>query len=144
MGQLTVKCKTLRINLTDIYNLKSKLFLMLQGTLLWCQFIWRLVRYKFMARWLSCFYVEWLIVKLNVLLTGERWVPDSCCRPIYNDTFGLVEGSGYEYPASINCAKSHNPSLWWSHGCLDAIQMWVLHRLHVVGAVGLVIAFIQV
>jgi len=74
---------------------------------------------------------------------GERWVPDSCCRPLYNESFGLVEGSGYEMPASINCSKSHNPSLWWSHGCLDAIQMWLVHRLHVVGAVGLVIAFIQ-
>jgi len=73
----------------------------------------------------------------------ERWVPDSCCRTIYNESFSLVEGSGYEIPASINCSKSHNPSLWWSHGCLDAIQMWLLHRLHVVGAVGLIIAFIQ-
>lgn len=71
-------------------------------------------------------------------------MPDSCCRPQYNESFGLVEGSGYEMPASINCAKSHNPALWWSHGCLDAIQMWMVHRLHVVGVVGLVIAFIQV
>lgn len=71
---------------------------------------------------------------------GERWVPDSCCRPLFNESFSLVEGSGYE----INCSKSNNPSLWWSHGCLEAIQMWMLHRLHVVGAVGLVIAFIQV
>lgn len=84
------------------------------------------------------------ILRLSFLLLGERWVPDSCCRPLYNESFGLVEGSGYEYPSSINCSKSNNPALWWSHGCLDAIQMWVLHRLHVVGAVGLVIAFIQV
>lgn len=74
---------------------------------------------------------------------GERWVPESCCRPVYNETFSLVEGSGDDMP-DVNCGKSMNPALWWDRGCTDVFQMWILHRLHVVGTVGLVIGFLQV
>lgn len=74
---------------------------------------------------------------------GERWVPESCCRPIYNQTFSLVEGSGDDGP-DIDCTKSNDPTRWWDKGCTNAIEMWLLHRLHVVGSVGLVIAFLQV
>lgn len=80
---------------------------------------------------------------------GERWVPDSCCRPVMNnETFSmLIEGSGDDLAQAIgdvSCGKSMNPTLWWSRGCTEVFQMWLVQRLHVVGTVGLVIAFLQV
>lgn len=32
---------------------------------------------------------------------------------------------------------------WYKEGCSSAIQMWLITRLHVVGTVGLVVAFLQ-
>lgn len=74
---------------------------------------------------------------------GERWVPESCCRPSYNQSFSLTEGSGDDSP-DIDCTKSNDPSRWWDKGCGNAIQMWILYHLHIVGIIGLVIAFLQV
>lgn len=83
---------------------------------------------------------------------GERWVPSSCCRPSYNRTFdmSLVEGSGTDVldttstSLAYDCGKSMNPSIWWDKGCGEAFQLWLVQRLHVVGSIGLVIAFLQV
>lgn len=76
---------------------------------------------------------------------GERWVPESCCRPVFNQTsvaaYLTVEGSGDD---GLDCARSQNPSLWWDRGCTDVLQSWIVHRLCVVGTVALVIAFLQV
>ena len=37
-----------------------------------------------------------------------------------------------------------NPDKWHSKGCFEKVSMWFVERLHLVGAVGLVIAFLQV
>uniref|UniRef100_A0A6B2EJA5 Tetraspanin n=1 Tax=Phlebotomus kandelakii TaxID=1109342 RepID=A0A6B2EJA5_9DIPT len=71
----------------------------------------------------------------------ERWVPQSCCRSRYNET-EWYEGSGIDNRYT-NCARSKDPSLWWDKGCAQTLQMWFIQRLHVVGTVGLVIAFLQ-
>lgn len=76
---------------------------------------------------------------------GERWVPESCCRPVFNTTsvaaYLTVEGSGDD---GLDCGRSQNPSLWWDRGCTDVLQSWIVHRLCVVGTVAFVIAFLQV
>lgn len=79
---------------------------------------------------------------------GERWVPDSCCRTAINQTAAAllnaaVEGSG-DGSSSSDCGRSHNPGMWWDHGCADVLHVWIMRRLCVVGTVALVIAFLQV
>lgn len=71
---------------------------------------------------------------------GERWVPRSCCRPRYNSL--MMEGSGDDLH-SVDCRKAGDPSLLWDKSCGQILQMWFVQRLHVVGTVGLVIAFLQ-
>ncbi|XP_037920122.1 tetraspanin-9 isoform X1 [Hermetia illucens] len=74
---------------------------------------------------------------------GQRWVPESCCRPQYDGrTFEIVEGSG-NTSVKVDCGKSENPALWFDIGCAHALQMWFVQRLHVIGAIGIVIAFLQ-
>jgi tetraspanin-9 len=34
--------------------------------------------------------------------------------------------------------------MWYATGCAEQVQMWFVERLHIVGIVGLVVAFIQV
>jgi tetraspanin-9 len=34
--------------------------------------------------------------------------------------------------------------MWYPTGCAEQVQMWFVERLHIVGVVGLVVAFIQV
>lgn len=60
---------------------------------------------------------------------GENFVPNSCCLEQYRNVTG--------------CGKSGNPDEWYSKGCAEQVQMWFVQRLHVVGSVGLVVAFIQ-
>nr|CAD7441907.1 unnamed protein product [Timema bartmani] len=43
----------------------------------------------------------------------------------------------------IDCGRSHNPDMWYTKGCAEQVQMWFVERLHIVGIVGLVVAFIQ-
>lgn len=57
----------------------------------------------------------------------RNWVPDSCCK-------------NYE----VNCGQSHDPEMWFSGGCSGQVHMWFVQRLHIVGVVGLAVAFIQV
>lgn len=60
---------------------------------------------------------------------GKNYVPNSCCLPQYiNDT---------------DCGMSGNQDKWYHTGCSGQIQMWFVERLHIVGVVGLVLAFIQ-
>lgn len=65
---------------------------------------------------------------------NEKWVPDSCCLPI-------VE---FSYLATDHCGQTGNSELWFNRGCSDQVHMWFVDRLHVVGILGLVVAFIQV
>lgn len=58
---------------------------------------------------------------------NERWVPDSCCKTTV-----------------LDCGKAGNADLWYSNGCSEQIVMWFIQRLHIVGVVGLAVAFIQV
>uniref|UniRef100_U5EZT2 Tetraspanin n=1 Tax=Corethrella appendiculata TaxID=1370023 RepID=U5EZT2_9DIPT len=68
---------------------------------------------------------------------GERWVPKSCCRPRYPS----FEGSGDDL--DLDCRKKGDPSLYWDKGCAQVLQLWLIQQLHVVGIIGLVIAFFQ-
>lgn len=34
--------------------------------------------------------------------------------------------------------------MWYSKGCSEQVQMFFVQRLHVVGVIGLIVAFIQV
>nr|CAD7395982.1 unnamed protein product [Timema poppensis] len=61
---------------------------------------------------------------------GQRFVPDSCCDIKFSNT--------------TDCGRSHNPDMWYTKGCAEQVQMWFVERLHIVGIVGLVVAFIQV
>lgn len=58
---------------------------------------------------------------------AERWVPDSCCKSF-----------------ELNCGKTGEADLWYSNGCSEQVLMWFIQRLHIVGVVGLAVAFIQV
>lgn len=60
---------------------------------------------------------------------NERWVPDSCCKST---------------PMVVNCGKMGDADLWYQNGCSEQVLMWFIQRLHVVGVVGLAVAFIQV
>lgn len=60
---------------------------------------------------------------------GKNFVPDSCC---------IAE------KFAKRCGRSKDPEMWYSTGCADQVHMWIVERLHIAGAVGLVIAFIQV
>ena len=42
------------------------------------------------------------------------------------------------------CGLEGNQDMWYPSGCVDQVQMWFVERLHIVGVVGLVVAFIQV
>lgn len=58
---------------------------------------------------------------------NERWVPDSCCKTTV-----------------LNCGRSGDADLWYGNGCSEQVLMWFIQRLHIVGVVGLAVAFIQV
>nr|CAD7261299.1 unnamed protein product [Timema shepardi] len=60
---------------------------------------------------------------------GQRFVPDSCCDIKFSNI--------------TDCGRSHNPDMWYTKGCAEQVQMWFVERLHIVGIVGLVVAFIQ-
>lgn len=40
--------------------------------------------------------------------------------------------------------RKQRPDLWWNQGCLKALQLLLIRKLHVVGIVAIVIAFLQV
>jgi tetraspanin-9 len=73
---------------------------------------------------------------------NQRWVPKSCCRPRYNLTSDLLEGSGSD-DDFYDCRKKGDPKYWWHNGCAESLRLWFIQRLHVVGIVGIVIAFLQ-
>lgn len=59
----------------------------------------------------------------------KTWVPDSCCLPA-----DFVQ----------DCGKSGDSQIFYSTGCSEQIHTWFMQRLHIVGVVGLIVAFIQV
>lgn len=44
----------------------------------------------------------------------------------------------------VGCGYEGNQDMWYPTGCAEQVQMWFVERLHIVGIVGLVVAFIQV
>ncbi|KAI9589560.1 tetraspanin-9 [Glossina fuscipes] len=84
-------------------------------------------------------YEDWYDVQS---WSGKRWVPESCCKSLYENRGILTEGSG-DSITKIDCGRSENPSLWWPKGCADSLQTWLNGQLDVIGAVGLGIAFTQ-
>ncbi|EEB14058.1 tetraspanin-9, putative [Pediculus humanus corporis] len=60
---------------------------------------------------------------------GKNQVPDSCCLKQYENT--------------TDCGMSGNPDMWYPNGCSEKVHMWFVERLHIIGAIGLVITFIQ-
>lgn len=72
-------------------------------------------------------YTDWF--RIDAWPTEDR-VPDSCC--VQRERYcGRLDSEG------------RNKELWYKEGCATAIQMWLVTRLHVVGTVGLVVAFLQ-
>lgn len=53
----------------------------------------------------------------------------------------ILRGGQFDRPL---LSRSGDPSLLWDKSCGQILQMWFIQRLHVVGIVGLVIAFLQV
>lgn len=45
---------------------------------------------------------------------------------------------------SSQLIRKQRPELWWNQGCLKALQLLLIRKLHVVGIVAIVIAFLQV
>ncbi|OAD61233.1 Tetraspanin-9 [Eufriesea mexicana] len=72
-------------------------------------------------------YTDWF--RIDAWPTEDR-VPSSCCvQRVWH--CGRLDPEG------------KNKELWYKEGCATAIQMWLVTRLHVVGTVGLVVAFLQ-
>ncbi|XP_016839390.1 tetraspanin-9 isoform X3 [Nasonia vitripennis] len=72
-------------------------------------------------------YYDWYNIKA---WPREERVPDSCC--VHRERY-----CGKQYD---NDDRQLN---WYQDGCLSAIQIWLVQRLHFVGTVGLVIGFLQ-
>ncbi|XP_011702924.1 PREDICTED: tetraspanin-9 isoform X1 [Wasmannia auropunctata] len=72
-------------------------------------------------------YTDWFQIEA---WPEEDRVPDSCCM------------QRERYCGRLD-AEGRNKELWYKEGCATAIQMWLVTRLHVVGTVGLVVAFFQ-
>lgn len=70
-------------------------------------------------------YEDWFMIDA---WPQEKRVPDSCCvTPVAR--CGLTTGGG--------------ATAWWQRGCADQISLYMGQRLHVIGVVGLVFAFLQ-
>ncbi|XP_046743214.1 tetraspanin-9 [Diprion similis] len=72
-------------------------------------------------------YTDWFRISAWPL---EDRVPDSCCM------------KRKRYCGELD-TEGKNKESWYKEGCASAIQMWLVTRLHVVGTVGLVVAFLQ-
>ncbi|KAK3876595.1 hypothetical protein Pcinc_018633 [Petrolisthes cinctipes] len=59
----------------------------------------------------------------------QEWVPQACCLPKYAD--------------NPECGHSSEPDQWYSSGCYRSVKMWFIEKLHVVGIIGLIFAFVQ-
>lgn len=71
-------------------------------------------------------YEDWYLIDA---WPGKRNVPTSCCLP--------------EFANNTGCGYEGNQDMWYPTGCAEQVQMWFVERLHIVGIVGLVVAFIQ-
>lgn len=76
-------------------------------------------------------YEDWYMIQA---WPDEKWVPDSCCIP----------AAEFSQLAGEHCGRTRNTELWFTRGCFDQIHMWFVQRLHIVGIVGLIVAFVQV
>jgi len=66
---------------------------------------------------------------------GTNEVPDSCCRPEFQDN----EGCG----KNIDKATA-NDKIYADKGCLNEFEQWVEDNIYMVGGVGIGLAFVQV
>jgi len=66
--------------------------------------------------------------KIDAWSNDER-VPDSCCRSIVAN--------------KTDCGVDVSPISIYEKGCYDKLHVWVIERLHVVGIIILVFAFVQ-
>ncbi|XP_066992071.2 tetraspanin-9 [Anabrus simplex] len=73
-------------------------------------------------------YTDWYNIEA---WPNKHYVPDSCCLPrVMNITdCGRVEPL--------------DPDTLYGKGCAEQVQMWFVERLHIIGIIGLVVAFIQ-
>lgn len=70
--------------------------------------------------------------------SAERWLPEV----IFVAKFSVERYKFYQL--FLIAFRAGDPSLLWDKSCGQILQMWFVQRLHVVGTVGLVIAFLQV
>lgn len=70
-------------------------------------------------------YEDWFLIEA---WPTERWVPDSCCLPAVREK---------------GCGKTDADN-WYEGGCYQPIYAWFLNRLTTVGAIGMIVAFLQV
>jgi hypothetical protein len=57
----------------------------------------------------------------------------------------ISSGSEYwHFVLFAACGYEGNQDMWYTTGCAEQVQMWFVERLHIVGIVGLIVAFIQV
>ncbi|XP_068247257.1 tetraspanin-9-like isoform X1 [Palaemon carinicauda] len=59
----------------------------------------------------------------------EDWVPRACCLP--------------KYVHNPDCGKTDDKDKYYQSGCFVQVKMWFIERLHLVGVIGLIFAFVQ-
>lgn len=59
----------------------------------------------------------------------EDWVPHACCYT--------------KFTSEQDCGRTNEPDHWYQVGCYVQVKMWFIERLHVVGLIGMVFAFVQ-
>ncbi|XP_044749167.1 tetraspanin-9-like [Coccinella septempunctata] len=69
-------------------------------------------------------YEDWYLIGA---WPTERWVPDSCCLPAVREK---------------GCGRTDADN-WYEGGCYQPIYAWFLNRLTTLGAVGMIVAFLQ-
>lgn len=76
-------------------------------------------------------YEDWFMIEA---WPNEKWVPNSCCK------------ADVEFSNLITqyCGRTGKPEQWYDRGCSELVHMWFYERLHIIGILGLVVAFIQV
>jgi hypothetical protein len=68
-----------------------------------------------------------------------------CCISI-NVSEGYISSGlkSWNFLLFAACGYEGNQDMWYTTGCAEQVQMWFVERLHIVGIVGLIVAFIQV
>ncbi|XP_015912457.1 tetraspanin-4 [Parasteatoda tepidariorum] len=59
----------------------------------------------------------------------KEWVPSSCCLPKFSNI--------------SSCGEMEEVSYIYSSGCYPRLHVWLMERMHIVGIISMVFAFIQ-